>query len=86
MKQKDTMLRSMHGQLIASQEYQQGQFGQIKDDLVACNQSVVYDFKKNNKLLELKIKVKETECGELIRYQEEFREEYVKVCQQRDES
>jgi hypothetical protein len=70
VKQKDTMLRSMHGQLIASQEYQQGQFGQIKDDLVACNQSVV----------------KETECGELIRYQEEFREEYVKVCQQRDES
>jgi hypothetical protein len=47
---------------------------------------VLYDFKKNNKLLELKIKVKETECGELLRYQEEFREEYVKVCQQRDET
>lgn len=29
--------------------------------------------------------MKDAECEELIRYQEEFREEYVHVCNQRDE-
>jgi len=43
------------------------------------------DFKKMTKTLEDKICLKEEECESLIRYQEEFREEYIKVCRERDD-
>ena len=37
------------------------------------------------KQLENRVREKETECEQLIRYQEEFRDEYVKVCASRDD-
>ena len=37
------------------------------------------------KVLESKLLAKDLECEELVKYQEEFRDEYVKVCGERDE-
>jgi hypothetical protein len=38
-----------------------------------------------NKILEIQVKVKTNECEELIRYQEEFRLEYIRVFNERDD-
>ncbi len=38
-----------------------------------------------NKLLEIQVKVKTNECEELIRYQEEFRLEFIRVFNERDD-
>ena len=37
-------------------------------------------------VLELKLRAKEADCEELIRYQDEFRLEYIKTCNERDDA
>ena len=43
------------------------------------------DLKDMTSSLEMQLKDKQRECENLIEYQEEFRLEYVGVCQQRDD-
>lgn len=50
-----------------------------------CNSNTISDLKKMTRTLEDKILLKEEECEALIKYQEEFREEYIKVCHERDD-
>ncbi len=55
------------------------------DTLGHSRSESLIEYKKMNKLLELQVKVKTNECEELINYQDEFRLEYIRVFNERDD-
>ena len=84
VKQKDLMVAALKDTLNKRTDAQVEALDTIMDGFDSCSKGTLMDLKKMTKLLELKVRLKESECEELITYQEEFRQEYIKVCEERD--
>lgn len=78
------MVINMREALKRAQNTQCEKFDQIQSTLIGTSENTLYSLKKMTKMLELQLRVKESEIQELLRYQEEFRQEYIKVCSERD--
>ena len=85
LKEKDAMVFKTRTQMLAQRESHKEHVKRIEKELLEANQDTLSKLKEMTTTLEKKLVTKENQCDQLIRYQEEFREEYLKVCANRDD-
>ncbi len=75
-------MRVLNRTLITSQN---DQVEQVKKDATKGNLQILQSSRVLADSLKIQLGDKFSECNELIQYQSEFREEYLKVCAEKDE-
>ena len=78
------MLRNMKNHTESVSGIMDEKYSMMNCQLLDANFDTMASLRKMTQALESRIKIKEMEVEELLRYQEEFRQEYLQVCQEKE--
>ena len=68
IKEKDNMVKNMRDTMRQTTFAQSQKFDQIQSTLLGTSEDTLVSLKKMTKMLEMKLRVKESEIEELLRY------------------
>lgn len=85
LKEKDGIVRRTRGQLEALKEVTQLQREALESEHQQATSHAVEELRALAETMGKQVTEKGTECKDLLQYQEEFREEYIRVCAHRDD-
>ena len=84
VKEKDIIVQRMRQQTQIVREKGRDQIENIQRQLVGTNQNTLKQCRQISELMKMRLDGKEQECVDLIQYQSEFREEYKRLCDDRE--
>lgn len=85
LKEKDGIIRKTKNQMDVVKEKYGQHFQTVQKMYQECNSETLGEFRDASRGAESNLGSKEAERCRLIRYQEEFRDEYIQVCAQRED-